>query len=107
MQYPLIFNNDTGIRRLKVKEEHRPRVFKSWVLREVIETKLGEGTENCRKFNSVALHDLLVLHSNVIRVIKSMGMRGMGHGASMAAVLLLPHKLFASSMLLLQTAGHE
>ena len=44
---------------------------------------------------------------NVIRVIKSMGMRGVGHGASMAVVLLLPHKLLASSMLLLQTAGHE
>jgi len=63
LQYSLVFSNDTGIRHLKVKEEHRSRVFKNWVLREVIETKLGEGTGNCRKFNSVALHDLLVLHS--------------------------------------------
>ena len=52
-----------GVRHLKVKEVYRPRVFKNWELKEIIETKLEDGTENCRKFNSVALHDLLVLHS--------------------------------------------
>ena len=31
----------------------------------------------------------------------------MGHVASMPVGLLLPHKLLASSTLLLQTAGHE
>jgi hypothetical protein len=107
LQYPLVFNNDTGIRHLKVKEEHRPRVFKNWVLREIIETKLGESTENCRKFNSVALRDLLVLNSKCYYVMRSMGMRRVGHVLSMAVVLLIPHKLLASSMLLLQTAGQD
>ena len=107
MQYSCVLNNDTGIRHLKSEEEQRPIVFKNWVLGEVIETKLGKARKTVG--NSIVWLFMICWYFtlNVIGVIKSMGMRGVGRVASMAIVFLLPHKLLASSMLLLQTAGLE
>ena len=67
---------------LTLTEEHRLRVFQNRALREIFWPKRDEVTEEWRKLHNEVLSDLYYL-SNIIRVIKSRGMRRTGHVARM------------------------
>ena len=63
-------------------EERRLRVFENRVLRRVFGPKRDEVTREWRKLHNEELRDLYFL-PNIVRVIKSRGMRWAGHVARM------------------------
>jgi hypothetical protein len=67
---------------LKLRREHRLRVFENRVLRKIFGPKRDEVTGEWRKLHNEKLHDFYSSPS-IIRVIKSRRMRWAGHVASM------------------------
>jgi hypothetical protein len=65
---------------LTLREEHRLRVFENRVLRRIFGPKRDEVTGEWRKLHSDELHNLYS-SPNIIRQIKSMRMRWVGHVA--------------------------
>jgi hypothetical protein len=65
---------------LKIREEHRLRVFENRVLRRISGPKRDELTGEWRKLHNKELHDL---PSTIIRIIKLRRMRLAGHVARM------------------------
>jgi hypothetical protein len=63
-----------------LREERRLRVFQNRVFRRIFGSKRDEVTGEWRKLNNEELNDLNFL-LNIIRVIKSKGMRWAGHVA--------------------------
>jgi hypothetical protein len=65
---------------LTLREEHRPRVFESRVLRRIFGPKRDEVTGEWRKLHNEGLHDLYSSPSmSIIRIMKSRRMRLAGH----------------------------
>jgi hypothetical protein len=67
---------------LRVREEHKLRVFENRVLRRIFGSKRGGVTEGWRKLHNEGLHNLYSSRS-IIRIIKSRRMRWAGHVARM------------------------
>jgi hypothetical protein len=67
---------------LTLREEHRLRVFENRVLRRIYGPKRDEVTREWRKLHNEDLHNLYS-SSNIIRQVKSRGMRWAGHMARM------------------------
>jgi hypothetical protein len=67
---------------LTLWEEHRVRVFENMVLRRIFGPKRDEVTGEWRRLHSEELHNLYS-SPNIIRQIKSRGMRWVGHVARM------------------------
>jgi hypothetical protein len=67
---------------LKLRKEHRLRVFENRFLRRIFGPKRDEVTGEWRKFHSEELHNLYS-SPDIIRQVKSRGMRWAGHVASM------------------------
>jgi hypothetical protein len=67
---------------LRLREEHRLRVFENRVLRRIFEPKRDEVTREWRKLHDEELHNLYS-SSDTIRYIKSRRMRWAGHVARM------------------------
>jgi len=67
---------------LKLREERRLRVFENRVLRRVFGPKRDEVKGELRKLHNEELSDLYSL-PNIVRVVKSRGMRWAGHVARM------------------------
>ena len=67
---------------LTLREERRLRVFESRKLRRIFGPKRDEVTGECRKLRNKKLNDLYC-SPNIVRVIKSRGMRWAGHVACM------------------------
>jgi hypothetical protein len=65
-----------------LREEHRLRVFENGVLRIIFAPKSDEVTGRWRKLHSEELH-ILYSSPNIIRQMKSRGMRRAGHVARM------------------------
>jgi hypothetical protein len=65
-----------------LKEEGRLRVFVNRVLRRIFGPKRDKVTRNCNKLYHEELNDLYC-STNIIRVIKSRGIKGTGHVARM------------------------
>jgi hypothetical protein len=65
---------------LKLKEEHRLRVFENRVLRRMFGPKKDGVTGGCRKLRNEELHDLYSSPS-IIRIIESRKMKWAGHVA--------------------------
>ena len=65
-----------------LREERRLRVFKNRVLRKIFGPKRDGVTGEGRKLHNEELNDLYC-SSNIVRVIKSRGMRWVGHVARM------------------------
>jgi hypothetical protein len=63
-------------------KEHRVRIFQNRVLRRIFGPKKGEVTGGWRKLHNEELHNLYSSPS-IIRMIKSRGMRWVGHVARM------------------------
>jgi hypothetical protein len=63
---------------LKLREEHRPRVFENRVLRDIFGRKRVKVTGGCRKLHNKELHNLYS-SSSIIRLMKSRRMRWAGH----------------------------
>jgi hypothetical protein len=70
---------------LKLREEHRLRVFENRVLRRIFGPKRDEVTEAWRKLQNEELHGLYCSPS-IVRVIKGRRMRWAGHVARMGEV---------------------
>jgi len=67
---------------LTLREESRPRVFENRVLRRAFVSKTDVVTGEWRKLHNEELSDLYSL-PNIVRVVKSRGMRWAGHVARM------------------------
>ena len=67
---------------LTLIEEHRLRVFENKVLRKIFGAKKDEITGKSRKLLNAELH-ALYSSSNIIRSLKSRGLRWTGHVARM------------------------
>jgi hypothetical protein len=67
---------------LKVKEEHRLKVFENMVLRKIFGPKWDEVVGGRGRFHNEELHNLYCSPS-IIRIIKSRRMRWAGHVARM------------------------
>jgi hypothetical protein len=67
---------------LKLSEENRLKVFKSRVLRRIFGPKREEVAGGWRRLHNEELRNLYA-SPNIIRVIKSRGMRGMKRAACM------------------------
>jgi hypothetical protein len=67
---------------LTLREEHMLRVFENRVLRRIFRPMRDEVTGECRKLLSEELH-ILYSSPNIIRQIKSMRLRWVGHVARM------------------------
>jgi hypothetical protein len=67
---------------LRVREEHKLRVFENRVLRRIFGPKRDGVMGGWRKLHNEELHDLYSLPS-IIRIIKSRRMRWAGHVARM------------------------
>jgi hypothetical protein len=65
---------------LKLRNEHRLRVFENRVLRRIFEPKREEVAEGWRRLHNEELHNLHA-SQNVIRVIKSRRMRWARHAS--------------------------
>jgi hypothetical protein len=63
-----------------LREEHRPRVFESRVLRKIFGPRREEGG-SWRKLHNEELHNLYSSPS-IVRVIKSRRMKWVGHGGT-------------------------
>jgi hypothetical protein len=63
---------------LTLREEHRLRVFKNWILRRLFRPTRDEMTEGWRKLHNEELHNLYS-SPNIIRMIRSRRMRCVGH----------------------------
>ena len=66
------------LRRSKLREERRMRMFENWVPRRISEPKRDEVKGKWRKLNNEELNDLYSSPS-IVRVIKSRKMRWAGH----------------------------
>jgi hypothetical protein len=64
------------------KEEHRLWVFEKRVLRRILGPMKEEGSRDWRRLHNEELHNLYT-SQNIIRVIKSIRMRSVGHAARM------------------------
>jgi hypothetical protein len=69
-------------RSLTLREEHRLRVFQSRVLRKIFGPKKDEVTGEWRKLHNEELHNLYS-SPDIIRQVKSIRMRWVGHAARM------------------------
>jgi len=69
---------------LTLREERRLRVFENRMLRRVLGPKTDEVTGEWTKLHNEELSDLYSL-PNIVRVVKSRGMRWAGHVARMGA----------------------
>jgi hypothetical protein len=69
---------------LKLREEHRLRVFQNKVFRRIFGPKRDEVTGEWRKLQNEKLHGLYS-SPNIVRVIKSRRMRWAGHVARMGS----------------------
>jgi len=67
---------------LTLREERKLRVFENMVLRRIFGPRRGEVTGEWRRLNNEVLNDLYS-SPNIVRVIKSRGMRWAGHMARM------------------------
>ena len=67
---------------MTMREEHKLRVFENRVLRIIFGLKRDEVTGEWRKLHNEELSDLYC-SPNIVRVIKSRGMRWVGHVARM------------------------
>jgi hypothetical protein len=67
---------------LKLREEHRLRVFENRALRRIFGLRLDEVMEGWRKLHNKELRDLYTLPT-IIRIMKSRRMRWTGHVARM------------------------
>jgi hypothetical protein len=65
-----------------MREEHRLRVFENMVLRKIFGPKRDEVTGEWRRLHNEVLYDLYS-SPNIIRVIKSRGIKWAGHVARM------------------------
>jgi hypothetical protein len=63
---------------MTLMEEHRLRVFENRVLRRIFGPKRDEATGSCRELHNEELQNLYS-SPNIIRMIKSRGMRWAGH----------------------------
>jgi hypothetical protein len=70
---------------LKLREEHKLRVFENRVLRRIFGLKMDEVTGEWRKLRNEELRDLYSLPS-IIKIIKSRRMRWAGHVARMGRI---------------------
>jgi hypothetical protein len=67
---------------LTLREEHKLKMFENRVLRRIFGPKRDGVTGRWRKLHNKELHDLYSLPS-IIRIIRSRGMRWVGHVAQM------------------------
>ena len=67
---------------LTLREERRPRVFENVVLRRIYGPRRDEVTWEWRRLHNEELNDLYC-SPNIVRVIKSRGMRWAGHVSRM------------------------
>jgi hypothetical protein len=67
---------------LTLREEHKLRVFESWILRRIFGPKRDEVTGEWRKLHSVELPNLYS-YPDIIRQVKSRRMRWAGHVVGM------------------------
>jgi hypothetical protein len=67
---------------LKLRKEHRLRVFENKVLRRIFGPKRDEVTGEWRKLHNEKLYDLFS-STSIIKVVKSRRMRWLGHVARM------------------------
>jgi hypothetical protein len=72
----ILYGSETWF--LTVREEHRLRLFENRVLRRIFGPKREEVARGWRRLHNEELHNLYT-SPNVIRVIKSRGMRWAGH----------------------------
>jgi len=77
-----VFLNGCETWSLTLREERRLRVFENRVLRRLFGPKRDELTGEWRKLHNEDLGDLYTL-PNIVRVVKSRGMRWAGHVARM------------------------
>jgi hypothetical protein len=62
----------------KLRDKHRPKILKKWVLRKIFETKGEEVTAGWRKLRNDKLNDLYS-SPNIIVVTKSRRTKWVGH----------------------------
>jgi hypothetical protein len=79
---PVLYEFETWS--LKLREDHRLRVFENKVMSKIFGAKIDDVTGKCIKLHSEVLHDMYP-SSNIIRVKKSRRMRWPGHVEEVAS----------------------